>query len=683
VYNVCGYVYTLREEGVAAVKTSRLVLLAVLGLAVGVAASTDAQTVLLAVYTVNPQQGASFAYSLAAGEVNGDSREDIGAGAPGGAVGATAVPPDIAQTVTELYAPTEAGNAYTTPLVLNPDVAGDYPDASGTLTYYQVCNAFRGHIDATGLLPDFPYQLKIIGKPSCANAYDPPDDWGNEQLGPEGFWWLFSGGVQTDPGRKVYNDYEEYDDCGHGDDPLPDPDAGYRLPEVPHDFVPAQTEDWCYEGVIVFYGTMSDANGDISWDFVADWSYPHAPPEDNRDDHPFVLPNGPYNVRFVLNESAHNPVGYEGPPTAVWRGVLLDENNAFEISDLDSDGDGLGDGCDNCPETPNPNQTNTDVIVNPPGDALGDACDLDDDNDTVLDGDDADPLDPYVCRDLDTDSCDDCSVLGVADPSNDGTDTDSDGACDAGDLDDDNDTVLDGDDADPLDPYVCRDLDTDSCDDCSVLGVADPSNDGTDTDSDGACDAGDPDDDNDTVLDGDDTDPLDPYVCQDVDTDTCDDCSVLGQPDVSDDGTDTDADGACDAGDNCPLDYNPGQADADGDHWGDACDYCPTVATPWYTPAGDDDCDGFAIANEEYTGTDPMDPCPDALDDDAWPPDINGMGCGSHNGQVNILDVLCFKPQFQEGAVYDSRYDLNASGDVNILDVLLYKQFINTSCTNP
>jgi len=83
-------------------------------------------------------------------------------------------------------------------------------------------------------------------------------------------------------------------------------------------------------------------------------------------------------------------------------------------------------------------------------------------------------------------------------------------------------------------------------------------------------------------------------------------------------------------------------------------------------------------------GTDALDACPDTLDDDAWPPDIIGSGgCGFHNGQVNILDVMCFRPQFWEGAVYDARYDLNASGEVNILDVLLYKPFINTSCTNP
>ena len=46
-----------------------------------------------------------------------------------------------------------------------------------------------------------------------------------------------------------------------------------------------------------------------------------------------------------------------------------------------------------------------------------------------------------------------------------------------------------------------------------------------DFDADGLCDAGDPDDDNDSVPDGDDDDPLNPFVCRDADADTCEDCS--------------------------------------------------------------------------------------------------------------------------------------------------------------
>ena len=47
-------------------------------------------------------------------------------------------------------------------------------------------------------------------------------------------------------------------------------------------------------------------------------------------------------------------------------------------------------------------------------------------------------------------------------------DTDSDGLCDDRDNDDDNDGVADGFDTDPLDPFVCEDMDYDGCDDCSI-----------------------------------------------------------------------------------------------------------------------------------------------------------------------------------------------------------------------
>ena len=258
-----------------------------------------------------------------------------------------------------------------------------------------------------------------------------------------------------------------------------------------------------------------------------------------------------------------------------------------------------------------------------------DAGDDDDDNDGVDDLFDDDPLDPFVCRDTDDDSCDDCSS-GTVDRTNDGTDTDSDGACNDGDLDDDNDGVNDTDDPAPLDPDVCGDSDRDTCDDC-VIGTDDfgpfgdqlPGNDGDDHEGDGLCDAGDPDDDNDGVDDDNDSDPLDPFICGDVDSDSCEDC-VSGTSAPENDGDDLDQDGLCNEGDpdddndtildehdNCPRTPNAGQEDEDEDTVGDVCDVC--LADPF----NDYDLDGFCSS---------LDNCPSVSNPTQSDTDGNGIG---------------------------------------------------------
>jgi uncharacterized repeat protein (TIGR01451 family) len=93
----------------------------------------------------------------------------------------------------------------------------------------------------------------------------------------------------------------------------------------------------------------------------------------------------------------------------------------------------------------------------------------------------------------------------------------------------------------------------------------------------------------------------------------------------------------------------------------------------WPTPAGDDDCDGFTTAIENFVGTDPLVAC--GLN--AWPPDIN------NDGRANISDVLKYSPVFNTtgpGLPYLKHYDLNGDNRINISDVLKFSPFFNQSC---
>ena len=118
---------------------------------------------------------------------------------------------------------------------------------------------------------------------------------------------------------------------------------------------------------------------------------------------------------------------------------------------VDTDEDTVPDVIDNCPVDANQDQANLD------GDAAGDVCDTDIDNDGLSNGIDSEPLNNRVCQDSDADQCDDCAIgvdgfgeLSDVTPANDGPDNDNDGLCDIGDVDDDQDLINDDVDNCPI-----------------------------------------------------------------------------------------------------------------------------------------------------------------------------------------------------------------------------------------
>jgi hypothetical protein len=320
-----------------------------------------------------------------------------------------------------------------------------------------------------------------------------------------------------------------------------------------------------------------------------------------------------------------------GRPDVDDDGLDSDDDGACDAGDEDDDGDGVDDdvdvarldryrcadsdddSCDDCSvlgrQDPDDDGPDAD------GDGTcddGETSDEDSDGDTVLDSEDGAPGDRFACRDLDEDGCDDCAVLGEPDPDDDGTDNDGDGECDLGDDDDDGDTVPDDSDGARTNAFVCRDLDGDECDDCAVLGRPNPSNDGTDSDGDGECNVGDEDDDNDGVADGVDLNRTDRFVCRDADEDGCDDCSVLGRPAIGDDGADADEDGLCDGGD----------LDDDNDGVPDTRDGARTDRFAC-EDSDEDGCDDCAVAGRAQPGNDGADYEGDGLCDGGDPDDDN------------------------------------------------------------
>ena len=236
---------------------------------------------------------------------------------------------------------------------------------------------------------------------------------------------------------------------------------------------------------------------------------------------------------------------------------------------VDSDGDGLQNDSDNCPDIANPDQINYD------DDSMGNECDLDDDNDGI------------------EDSLDLCDYGEKSWISANSTDFDSDGCQDSGeDTDDDNDGVSDAEDAFPLDASETTDTDGDGVGDNSDTFPLDD-RESSDFDGDGVGDNADVDDDNDGYLDTEDWFPLDFSEWSDFDGD--------GVGDNAD--TDDDNDGVADENDwfvlgngGITIQFTKFQIWSDGNYDSSGAGTYPDV----YAYLGISNCEDSMTYNDDY-----------------------------------------------------------------------------------
>ena len=366
-------------------------------------------------------------------------------------------------------------------------------------------------------------------------------------------------------------------------------------------------------GGLDLYMAKLTANGDWDWvenlgsttdDLFADLTV-------NDTDIPYAFGS----FQSTINKGTQSVTSSAGLDLVIWS---LDP-----INNADSDKDGVIDINDNCPNTNNPLQIDSDL------DGAGDECDNDDDNDGITDN-----------------SGDDCPRGGAWNWTSDSTtDFDNDGCRDSTeDTDDDNDGVEDEDDG-CLSSYTPP----------RNWWTSDSSN---DLDGDGCRDADeDSDDDGDGFNDAEDD-------CNKV-SGTSDLGSYTGC-------VDSDSDGYADLEDSCPQEAGNSTLggllacpDSDGDGWANSIDDLPSDATQWSDVDGDgygdnpngntpDDCistpgtsvldrygcpdtdnDGYSVADDDWTIEDGADAFP--TDNTQWS-DWDEDGFGDNYGNLSWVD---------------------------------------------
>jgi len=304
-------------------------------------------------------------------------------------------------------------------------------------------------------------------------------------------------------------------------------------------------------------------------------------------DKPLIPPDQPL-VDLIDTELAENEDGS-------WGGVVVgfEARGNYELSVIAESKSGLT-------SFPTEERTNSvtvlqkigrDPIVeyDSDGDGVGDATDPDDDNDTVLDPDDAFPTDATESED-----------------------TDGDGVGNNADFDDDNDGLSDEEEIALGTNTLLGDTDSDGVSDLTDDLPLDPLE-TVDTDSDGLGNNADTDDDGDSLSDDDEVGISTNPLVRDTDQDGVDDGDDLFPLDSAE-SADSDLDGVGDNADAFPFDATE-IADADGDGFGDNTDLFDDNSFEAFdtdldgigdNADLDDDNDGFSDEEELIDGTDPL-----------------------------------------------------------------------------
>jgi len=165
-----------------------------------------------------------------------------------------------------------------------------YQNATVTVEYDSTSTTFSGTLTATGLKPNFAYQMKLVGDPSKSV-------WTNEQLGYSGRWWR----VQPNPGNSTDADYDNN----------------------------KNNPDYIFQGYLLFDFFITDEQGSATINFTADssfhvlWATPDS--TGNGTGHRFRGPNdGPVRYYDFIASPDKNPYAYDADYGSAHVGVYAE-----------------------------------------------------------------------------------------------------------------------------------------------------------------------------------------------------------------------------------------------------------------------------------------------------------------------------------------------------------------------